>query len=836
MSRQNYRRQYLNHPQEAYSRGGPAEAAFTGFSQQYVYPDQGFEYYGVPYVPNIQTSESYWYNGGLGYDYSTMAATPSIMVQPFFATQSIFSADAPEFVSKHSALSVNDNGTNNTVQFPSVKKKKKKKKKTTSTTLASSDLPCDDSEEKTKNTLMSPIEKQACNPVKPSHSTKIGLPKSTIEDRSQLPVDHSQKLQKNQPVKETIKSVRFQETSEEEKRDVKEKNTEVLAKNKSVKETKSVRFQEILGQDKKDLKVKKPEILTKNESVRETKSVRFQKPPGEEKQRMAIRISKMSSKNESSGEADSGTRSKQPSDASIPQECNKGTLKMSFADKLKSTVPTKSPYLDWRDQRTNAVNAPIKPNPNINVFRDENAHTQQVTVMAADEAFDNSGFKTVSRKKSKDKKPETVTEEVIKSLPDSKICVSVEADAKKKLEKERKKLREKQKKKQAREEKLLAEKLAPKGQKVTIITPKLMEQFLQSGRRTVGPSKPVMKLNEDMFPALGKRGVTGNISESESEWETTEIEVVQKEPVVTQRNVKRSDPIEFDLMALITKKNTKKKTTSDNSKKNKSRPGLVANVLDRSAPTLSRGKIRNKKRKLSEIRKALLVAKAKKKIAHELEVPAVRPNGARPHILHSKKFREYCDQMLTDQIDLLARDMLYHLRMFQDRVYKKDPIKARMKKRLVAGLREVTKQVERNRVKIIFLAPDIQRCPETGGLDEAVKRLLDSARRLDLPIVYALSRRKLGRVLFKKVPVSCCGILNYQATEETWKQLTEAVTVARENYQKRLQELGLVVDVTEKVPKVDDPYLNTAAVGVEKKSDQTDTLLNLMKLSLKNSH
>ena len=159
-----------------------------------------------------------------------------------------------------------------------------------------------------------------------------------------------------------------------------------------------------------------------------------------------------------------------------------------------------------------------------------------------------------------------------------------------------------------------------------------------------------------------------------------------------------------------------------------------------------------------------------------------------------------------------------------------------MKKRLVAGLREVTKQVERNRIKIIFLAPDIQRCPETGGLDEAVKRLLDAARRLDLPIVYALSRRKLGRVLFKKVPVSCCGILNYQATEETWKQLTEAVTLARENYQLKLKELGLVVEISETETKIDDADVNIAAFSAEKKVDQTDSLLELMKLSLKDKH
>lgn len=158
-----------------------------------------------------------------------------------------------------------------------------------------------------------------------------------------------------------------------------------------------------------------------------------------------------------------------------------------------------------------------------------------------------------------------------------------------------------------------------------------------------------------------------------------------------------------------------------------------------------------------------------------------------------------------------------------------------MKKRLVAGLREVTKQVERNRIKIIFLAPDIQRCPETGGLDEAVRRLLDTARKLDIPIVYALSRRKIGRVLLKKVPVSCCGILNYQATEETWKKLTEAVTAARDHYQLKLQELGLKNDSENK--QIDEPHedenIREPNEGILKKSNQTDVLLDLVKLSLK---
>ena len=172
-----------------------------------------------------------------------------------------------------------------------------------------------------------------------------------------------------------------------------------------------------------------------------------------------------------------------------------------------------------------------------------------------------------------------------------------------------------------------------------------------------------------------------------------------------------------------------------------------------------------------------------------------------------------------------------------------------MKKRLVAGLREVTKQVERNRVKIVFLAPDIQRCQETGGLDEAVQRLLDLARQAGLPVVYALSRRKIGRVLLKKVPVSVCGVLNYQATEETWKRLTEAVGTARNEYQVKRAQLAPAAAVSG--DDEDDPHSSTGSgitegsagtMDVEMEETdvhevggprETDALLQLIKLSLK---
>lgn len=589
--------------QDTYPREyNPAVIPLTNYvsHSSYLYPNS-YQYYDIVYPQNqVFQPSDYWHGEDFGYDYRTAVSTASstAILPAFSRSQSIFSPDAPEFVSNFSPI-INETRVENAVQqehsnqLATKKKKKKKKKTVTSDTpkpiadiqLQDSGVPSNSKEEDKPNSLIS----------------------SMIEKKHAVP---------NRTEKQ--KSVRFKEPSpsQDKKLHLETKNSNVSAVNNTIS---------------KNVRDAWPAPSVDTSESRATQS------------------------------------HKQP--------------KMSFADKLRNPPPAKSPFLDWRDQRTNAANAPDITIISSTLSSEEKIVKKQVTPTkkVAEVPPVDDGFVTVTRKKIKEKPKESEPENIKATSPLTNNSKPPEVDAKRKLEKEKKKLREKEKKRRAREERILAEKLAPKGQKVTIITPKLMEQFLQSGRNASTSNKPVMQLNDDMFPALGKHSVLkGCVSESESEWETTETEVVKKETTTPAlRNVKRSDPIEFDLMALITKKSNKKKPlpTSDASKKNKSRPGLVANVLDRSAPTLSRGKIRNKKRKMSEIRKALLAAKAKKMVSRELQATSNPSNRVKSPMLHSKKFREYCDQMLTDQIDLLARDMLYHLRMFQDRVFKKDPIK-----------------------------------------------------------------------------------------------------------------------------------------------------------------
>lgn len=52
-----------------------------------------------------------------------------------------------------------------------------------------------------------------------------------------------------------------------------------------------------------------------------------------------------------------------------------------------------------------------------------------------------------------------------------------------------------------------------------------------------------------------------------------------------------------------------------------------------------------------------------------------------------------------------------------------------------------------------------------GGLDEALNNIIEMSRQKNVPFVFALGRRALGRVCAKLVPVSIVGIYCYDGTE-----------------------------------------------------------------------
>ncbi|XP_043120756.1 selenocysteine insertion sequence-binding protein 2-like isoform X2 [Puntigrus tetrazona] len=157
--------------------------------------------------------------------------------------------------------------------------------------------------------------------------------------------------------------------------------------------------------------------------------------------------------------------------------------------------------------------------------------------------------------------------------------------------------------------------------------------------------------------------------------------------------------------------------------------------------------------------------------------------------IHSRRFREYCNQVLSKEIDESVTLLLQELVRFQERVYQKEPSKAKAKRRLVMGLREVTKHMKLHKIKCVIISPNCEKIQAKGGLDEALYNVIAMAREQEIPFVFALGRKALGRCVNKLVPVSVVGIFNYSGAESLFNKLVSLTEEARRAYEDMVSAL-----------------------------------------------
>jgi ribosomal protein L7Ae-like RNA K-turn-binding protein len=156
--------------------------------------------------------------------------------------------------------------------------------------------------------------------------------------------------------------------------------------------------------------------------------------------------------------------------------------------------------------------------------------------------------------------------------------------------------------------------------------------------------------------------------------------------------------------------------------------------------------------------------------------------------IHSRKFREYCNQIINRDIDAICMSLLQEIVRFQDRLYHKNPMKAKMKRRYVMGIREVTKHLKLNKLKCIILAPNCEKIQSKGGLDDAINFIIQTSMEQNVPFVFALGRKGLGKAVNKLVPISVVGIFDYSGAEEYFKRLVELANNAKLAYQDIVEE------------------------------------------------
>lgn len=157
--------------------------------------------------------------------------------------------------------------------------------------------------------------------------------------------------------------------------------------------------------------------------------------------------------------------------------------------------------------------------------------------------------------------------------------------------------------------------------------------------------------------------------------------------------------------------------------------------------------------------------------------------------IHSKKFREYCDHVLTKEINNLTYNLLVTLQKFQDRVYHENPIKYKQKRRYILGLREVLKHLKLKRLKAVIIAPNIERISAKGGLDDYLGSIISICNEQQLPKIFAMNRHVLGRVIKKLAPVSVIGIFDYDGAHEIFKELIDLVQLAKVTYTEKVNSL-----------------------------------------------
>lgn len=81
-------------------------------------------------------------------------------------------------------------------------------------------------------------------------------------------------------------------------------------------------------------------------------------------------------------------------------------------------------------------------------------------------------------------------------------------------------------------------------------------------------------------------------------------------------------------------------------------------------------------------------------------------------------YNRYCNQVLSKEIDECVTLLLQELVSFQERIYQKDPMRAKARRRLVMGLREVTKHMKLNKIKCVIISPNCEKIQSKGIINK----------------------------------------------------------------------------------------------------------------------
>lgn len=79
-----------------------------------------------------------------------------------------------------------------------------------------------------------------------------------------------------------------------------------------------------------------------------------------------------------------------------------------------------------------------------------------------------------------------------------------------------------------------------------------------------------------------------------------------------------------------------------------------------------------------------------------------------------KSLCRYSNNAITPELENATKLLLTKIVSFQERLYKKNPLKGQIKRRYVVGFHEVKKYLKLGKVKMLVIATDIKVLKENG--------------------------------------------------------------------------------------------------------------------------
>jgi ribosomal protein L7Ae-like RNA K-turn-binding protein len=158
--------------------------------------------------------------------------------------------------------------------------------------------------------------------------------------------------------------------------------------------------------------------------------------------------------------------------------------------------------------------------------------------------------------------------------------------------------------------------------------------------------------------------------------------------------------------------------------------------------------------------------KSKGKLVKTRALPLTRP------------VRDYVNQALSKDLDELVVSMISTLFKYQERARAEDPIKAKLRRRLVMGLHEVRRGVRSRKCIAVIVAPNIE---DIAKLDESVDEILTLCTTPPvglandmiwepIPVIFAANKKSLAKAVGKRTSVSCIGVYSADGAHEQYKQ------------------------------------------------------------------